>query len=250
MSQLEAPRAAGLTPLETSFPQRLIGILLEPGRVLEEVAREPDFIKPLLVLIGVTATVTEVMLSKVGMERIIRTSLMESGRAAQLSPAQMEQAIAKGVAVSSVFVRMIGFLGPPVFLAIVAAVGLIILNGFFGVHVGFKKVFSVACYADLPSVLRGVMAAAVILFGDPNAFNPQSPAPSNPGFFLSPLHTSQVTMVLASSLDIFVVWFLILLAIGLSRVSGGRVKSSSIFWAYFGVWMILILARMGFALLS
>ncbi|HVA01785.1 MAG TPA: YIP1 family protein [Terriglobia bacterium] len=250
MSGIDYPREAGADVHETSFPQRLIGVFTEPGRVLGEVARKPDFIRPLLLLIAVTVVVTETMLSKIGMQRIIRASLVQSGQTARLSPEQINQAVEKTAAIAAVFAHVSGLLAVPIFLALVAAVGLIVLNGFFGVHAGFKKVFAVACYAELPGVIRGVMAVAVIFFGDPNAFDPQSPAPSNPGFFLNPLKTSHAVLALASSLDIFVFWFLILLAMGLSRVSGGKVSSRSIFLVYLGLWMILVLARVGFALFT
>jgi Yip1 domain len=250
MSEINSPQTLARKAPETSFLDRLVGIFTEPGGVLEEVARKPDFIKPLILLIAVTVIVTETMLAKIGMERIVRASLTDSGRAANLSPEQMQQAIEKGAAIGGIIAHGASFLGPPIFLALAAAVGLIALNAFFGVHVGFKEVFSLACYADLPGVLRGVMAVAVIFFGDPNAFNPQSPAPSNVGFFLDPLQTSHAVLALATSLDIFVFWFLILLSMGLSRAAEGKVKSRSIFLVYFGVWMILVLARVGFALLA
>lgn len=250
MGEINSPREAGTEVAGTSFLQRLLGIFTEPGAVLEEVARQPDFIKPLLVLIAVTLLATETMLSKIGMPRIIRASLMQSGQASRLSPAQIEQAITKGAAIASVFAHLSGLFGVPIFLAVVAAVGLIALNGIFGVPVGFKKVFSLACYADLPSVLRSVMAVALICFGDPNAFNPQSPAPSNLGFFLDSLQSSHAFLALATSLDIFVFWFLILLSMGLSRAAEGKVKSRSIFLVYLGVWMILVLAKVGFAMIA
>lgn len=250
MTETGSLQADGTNLPGTSFPRRLLGIFIEPGRVLEEVARRPDFFRPLALLIVVTLATAETMLFRVGMQRIIRAAIMQNGRASQLTSAQIHQAIEKGAAIWNILVQIGAVLGPPIFLALVAAVGLIVLNGFFGVHAGFKKVFSVACYAYLPVVLRAAMAMAVLFFGDPNAFNPQSPAPSNPGFFLNPLTTSHPVIAFASSLDIFVVWFLILLSMGLSRVSGGKIKSRSIFYVYFGIWMILILAKVGFALVA
>jgi hypothetical protein len=230
-----------------SFLQRFSGVFTEPGKVFEDIVSKPDFIGPLVLLILVSVAVTETMLSKIGMQRIIHASIAQSRQASSLSPAQINQAIERGAAIASVFAHVSALFGVPIFLAAVAGIGLIVLNGIFGVHVGFKKVFSVVCYADLPSVLAGVMAMAVMLFGDPDHFNPQSPAPSNPGFFLNPRETPRPVLALASSFDIFVLWFLILLAIGLSRVSGGAVKSRSIFFIYFGLWMILVVAKVGFA---
>jgi hypothetical protein len=234
----------------TSFLQRFVEVFSEPGRAFDQIARNPDFLSPLVLLILVSVAVTETMLSKIGMRRIIELSIEQSGQASSMSPEQIRQAVERGAAIASVIAHLSGLLAVPIFLAAVAGIGLIVLNGIYGAHASFKKVFSVACYADLPGVIGGVMAVAVILFGDPEHFNPKSPAPTNLGFFLNPQDTSHVAYAVANSLDFVVLWFLILLAMGLSRVSGGTAKSRPIFFIFFGLWMILILAKVGFALLT
>jgi Yip1 domain len=232
-----------------SFLQRVSGVFIDPGAAFEDIARKPDFIAPLILLILVSVAVTETMLSKIGTSRIARNAIMHSGQAANLSPEQINQAVEKSAAAVGVFMHLSALFAVPIFLAAVAGIGLLVLNGIFGVRAGFKKVFSVACYADLPSILGGVMAMTVTFFADPDHFNPGSPTPSNPGFFLNPQTTSHAMMALASSFDIFILWFLILLAIGLSRVSGRAVKSRPIFFIYFGLWMLLVMARVGLAAL-
>ncbi len=226
-----------------SFLQRFVGVFTGPGETFEDIARKPDFIKPLLLLIAVSLAITETMLSKIGMHRIIYGAIMQSGRASSLSPEQIHQAVEKGAAVAGVLAHLGGLFGVPIFLLAAAGVGMVILTGVFGVHADFKKIFSVACYADLPSVVSGAMAVAVMFFGDPDHFNPRSPAPTNLGFFLNPLDTSHPVMALASSFDIFIFWFLILLALGLSRVSEGVVKTRSIFFIYLGLWIMLVAVK-------
>lgn len=250
MSDIDAPREPGEGLTSPSFFERFIGVFTEPGAAFEDIARKPDFIVPLVLLIFVSVTVTETVLSKIGMRRIIEASIVQSGQASNMSPQQISQAVEKGAAIATVIAHLNGLLAVPIFLAAVAGIGLLVLNGIYGVHAGFKKVFSVTCYADLPGVIGGAMALAVILFGDPDHFNPQSPTPSNLGFFLNPQETSHAVYALASSLDIFILWFLILLAIGLSRVSGGKVKSRSIFFIYLGLWVILIVGKVSLALFA
>lgn len=138
-------------------------------------------------------------------------------------------------------------LGFPIFLLIVAALGLLALNVFFGQHAKFKDVFSVTCFANLPTILGALMAIAVIIFGDSDAFNAQNPAPTNLGFFMNPLTTSHVVYALASSLNFIIFWFLVLLAIGLSRVAHKQVKAGTIFLVYLGAWVLVVAAKVGFA---
>jgi Yip1 domain len=236
-------------PLKRFF-HRFVGIFIEPGETFEDLARKPDFIGPLTLLILVSVAVTETMLARIGAVRIVRTAIEQSGQGSAMSPEQIDAAVERGAAFAGLLAHIVSIMGVPVFLAAVAGFGLLVLNGFFGARVGFKAAFSVACYANLPSVLGGMMAVAVMLFGDPEHFNPQSPAPSDLGFFLDSQHTSRAVYRLASSLDIFVIWFLILLAIGLSRVSGGRAKARSIFVVYLCAWLVLIMVKVGIALVS
>ena len=83
------------TPAQ-SFPERLMGIFISPVETLADVARKPDFVAPLILGVLGAIAVTETMLWKIGMERIIRTSIEQSGRASSMSPEQMDQAVHQG----------------------------------------------------------------------------------------------------------------------------------------------------------
>jgi hypothetical protein len=50
-------------------------------------------------------------------------------------------------------------------------------------------------------------------------------------------------------MDIFTVWFLILLGIGFSAATGQKVKSSTIFGCYAGLWALWILIKLGIAIM-
>ena len=91
------------------------------------------------------------------------------------------------------------------------------------------------------------MVLPMILFGDVEHFNPNNPAPTNLGFFLNPLETSKPLLSLASSFDLFTIWFVILLGIGFSQATGGKVKARSVFLVYFGLWMVWVLGKVGWA---
>lgn len=242
-SSLETPQG---TPSK-SFLSRLIGVFVEPGETFEEIARKPDWMAPLAVLVLVSFAVVETMLLKIGASQIVLQGLQRSGRAATMDPAQMSQIAEKSSTVLRIVMPAGALLGVPIFLLIVAGFGLLVLNGFFGQHAKFKQVFSVTCYADLPSILGGVMAVAVMLFGDAGAYNPQIPAPTNPGFFMNPLTTSHAVFALAGSLDVMIFWFMALLAIGLSRVAQRKVKTGTIFLTFLGAWVLLVAAKVGFA---
>jgi hypothetical protein len=232
------------------FLSRLIGVFIEPGETFDDIARKPGFIAPLILLMLVSLAAVETMLAKIGAHRIILEGLKQTGQAAKMDPAQLQQAVERAAKFTSIAMQAGAFLGVPLFMLIVAGFGLLVLNGFFGQRAKFRQVFSVTCYADMPSIVGGVMAVAIMFFGDPDAFNARSPAPTNPGYFLNPLTTSHVVYAIASSLDIVIFWFMILLAIGLSRVAGKKVKTGTIFLTFLGAWALLLLVKVGFALLT
>ena len=232
-----------------SFLSRLIGVFIEPGETFEDIARKPDFIAPLVLLILVSFAVAEAMIMKIGIQRIIMQSIVMGGQAAKMDPEQLNMVVQRSAAIYSKVIPITALLATPIFVLIAAGFGLLVLNVFFAQRASFKQVFSVTSYANLPSIVGAVMAVMVIFYGDPDSFNPRNVAPTNPGYFMNPLTSSHALLAVASSLDFIVFWFLILLAMGLSRVSGSKVKTGSIFLTYVGVWALLVIAKVGFAVM-
>jgi hypothetical protein len=245
-----SPTETAPAPPSMSFPARVLGVFVEPREAFADIVRRPDFILPLAVAVIAGVVLTETMLAKVGMERIIRNQLEQSGQAARMSAEQLEQAVSQGAGIASIITHIMGLVAGPIFLLIIAGIGLAILNSFFGAQLKFKTVFSVTCYAQLVSVVGVLTGLAVILFGDVERFNAQNPMPTNLGYFLNPLETSKPLLALAGSLDIFTIWFLVLMGIGLSEASGRKVKAKSIVLVYVGFWAVWIIGKVGLAALT
>ena len=205
-----------------SFPARLMGVFISPGETFEDVARKPGFWAPLITIVLGSVAVVETMLWKIGAERIVRMSIEQSSRGANMSQEQIEQAARQGAKITAIIMHIAGLLGAPIFLLIVAGVGILIVNVMFGARASYKTVFSLVCYADVVSLLGAVMSFALMFLNDPDRFNSQNPVPSNIGFFLNPHEVSKPVYSLAQSFDIFTIWLLILLGIGLSKGTGGR----------------------------
>ncbi len=62
-------------PPSNSVAARFVGVLFSPGPTFEDIARKPDFIAPLVALVVASVAVTETMLAKIVMERIVRMSI-------------------------------------------------------------------------------------------------------------------------------------------------------------------------------
>jgi hypothetical protein len=233
-----------------SFLQRLVGVFVSPGATFADVARKPDFIAPLIVSILATMAVFETMLGRIGAERIVRQSLEQSGRASNMSPEQLQQALEQGAKFTGIFMHVTGLLASPIVLLVVAGLGLLIMNAIFGSRLKFKTAFSVTCYANLVSVLGAIIALVMILLADPEQLNAQNPVPTNPGFFFNPRETSKPLLSLLTSLDVFTIWFMALLGIGFSEAVSRKVKPTTIFLCFAGLWAVWVLAKMGLTMLG
>ena len=91
----------------------------------------------------------------------------------------------------------------------------------------FGAAMAVTMYAFLPSVIRTLLAIVSLLAGsDPDAFRIDNPIATNPGFFLSSAEHPALYK-LASSIDVFTIWTLVLMVIGFTCISKAKKGTSA-----------------------
>ena len=109
-----------------------------------------------------------------------------------------------------------------------------------GANVSYGTSLGIVVYSGLPLSLKVVLATLSVLAGmNPESFSFQNPLASNPGYFMNP--TDGVFMYsLATGLDIFMIWTLVLTAIGFTCVS--KIKTGTAYAVVFGWWIVLTVA--------
>jgi hypothetical protein len=115
----------------------------------------------------------------------------------------------------------------------------------FGGEGTFKHYFSVVSYVWLPMLLGGLIGTVILLFQDtirPDEF--QTVMKTNLGAFVS-AKTQPMLFALLSSFDIFTIWFLSLITIGLGYVS--KLSRAATLGIVITLWIIAILGKIGFA---
>ncbi len=237
-------------PIDDSFLSRTVGVFISPGTAFESIVRRPSFLAPLIVVTLATYAVIEAILQKIGAAQIVRQSFETSKRASSMTPDQIAQAVQQGTTITAILMRGAGILAPGISALIIAAVGLFIVNTLLGGRTNFKVAFSVVCYANLVGLIGAVLAIVLVLLGDPEQFNIQNPAPINVGFFLNMRDTSKFLYSLASSFDIFTTWMFILASLGLSIATARKVRTATIFFSYFGLWILWALLKAGLGSLT
>jgi hypothetical protein len=92
-----------------------------------------------------------------------------------------------------------------------------------------------------------LLATAVMFMKPPEDFNLQNPLVFNPAAFMDQATTSKFLYSLASSFDLFRLWTLVLIAIGLKAAGGRQVSMGGAVTAVFLPWAIWVLGSASLA---
>jgi len=241
-----APAGPSVEPL--SEPARLVDTFVAPTKTFADLKRVSRWWSPFIVLAIASYALIVVAGQRVGWEQITENSLrMSPKQAARLESLPSEQRpVAMERAVK--FTRIISYAFPIAvnlpFLLIVSAILMASFNFGAGAEIPFRTALGVVTYANLPGVLKAVLAIVSLLAGsNPESFNFQNPVATNPGYFMDPL-ASPLLFRLASALDVIVIWILVLNALGFAAVS--KLKRGTTFAVVFG-WYIALTLLMAFA---
>jgi MFS family permease len=249
MSDLGVQPSADVAPGLSEW-QRVTNTFTAPSKTFEDIKRgHRSWWMPFLILAIVGYIFFAVVNTRIGMrttaENQVRLDPKAEERLSQLTPEQRETQMK-----FSVYFTEGIFVGGPVVLLIIVAVGSLVLwgtvNFLFGGKATFGGVFAAWMFASLPSIVKTLIGVIVIYAGTaPESFNIRNFAPTNLGAFLNPAETNKVLYSLATSLDIITLWCCVLMAIGVAIVAG--IKRSSGYIAVFGWWAIMILGGVIFA---
>ncbi|MGA7381047.1 MAG: YIP1 family protein [Terriglobales bacterium] len=237
---------AATEPAPLSEGARLVDTFIAPSKTFTDLRRSASWWAPFLLLSIVSVAFFYVVDQKIGFRKVVDNQIQASPKATrqmeQLPPDQRSQAIAR----QALGVRYFCYGYPGVILLWNLIIAAILLASFkFGASaaVKFKTSYAIVMYASLPLLLKTILATVSIMAGaDPDSFNLQNPAATNPGYFLSPGNSPFLYSV-ATALDIFMIWTLILTAIGFACVS--KVKRSTAMTTVFGWYIFFTIGAAG-----
>ncbi len=218
--------------------QRIIGVLFSPDATMASIARRPDFVLPLVLLLITSLAAGVIMAPRIDFASATREAMEQNKNVSQ-------DQVDKAVKITNTMGKIFSYLAP-----VLSLIGLLIIAGvlllafrLFGGEGDFKQAFSVTCYASVPSIIKSVVTLIIIVAkgGIIPAQQLATLVRSNLGF-LADMKTNPMAFALLSSFDIFSVWFLALMIIGfayLSRLS--KVKSAVII---ISLWIVVLLLKL------
>jgi hypothetical protein len=226
---------------------RIVGVFFEPGKTFSDIAQRPSWIVPLVLVILAVIGVTYTLSQRVGWERILRHQMETNSRFQQMSAEQRDQTLAIQMKFAAVSGYGIAVIVVPIIDVIIAAVLLGIAGGLMGGGMRFKQVFATVCWSGMPGLLSAILTIVVIFLKNPDDYNPQNPTAFNLGAFLDPNTGSKFVYSLASSLDVFVIWTILLLATGLKAAAGKKLTFTGALVAVIVPWAIVVLGKAAIA---
>jgi Yip1 domain len=223
--------------------RRLIGVFVSPSRTFAAIAARPTWILPVAVTAGLGLPLSELILSRMDW-RALATKQMASRH---LTEAQIEQALPTMRRVGWIIGDVVAVAAPFVVTLLVA----LVLWGAcqaFGWEVRFPQSLGVTAHAFFPATLASLALLAVLWNRD--TIDPERVRDvlhTNPGFLFDP-GTDKVLHGLAASLDLFSLWAMVLLVLGLSfAAKASRARMAVLVGS---LWLLFVLGKAGFTALT
>jgi hypothetical protein len=154
----------------------------------------------------------------VGWESVIRPAIERLPNQQALSVQQREQTIAN---LARVY-KYLGYGGSAVgtlfYVFIVAVLLMFLFDTMMSAGIGLNRMMGIVAYGFLPMLIQTALSMVVLFLKDPDEFNLQNPLMFNVGAYLSP-DSPAALRAFASSIDLFSLWIIVLLAIGVSAAA-------------------------------
>lgn len=238
---IESPSTAA--PAKNVF-ERIVGVLFSPTETFQDIVRRPNVVAPLLLIVIMGYISTALIMPKMDFSSM-REQQVEAMR--KQNPNMSDSDIERMERIMTSSVKVMSWVFPLLFIFWYMIVAGVLLLAFrlMGGEGNFAQAFAITLYSWIPMVLLSILTT-VIVFAR-GTFDPVTAATlvkSNPAFLVD-MKANPVLFSLLSSIDLFVIWMLILLSIGFAVMSKlSKAKSAVI---VFSLWIAMLVIKVGFA---
>jgi hypothetical protein len=203
--------------------QRIIGVLMSPDETFASIARRPDFLAPLIVIILVSLLTGIVFAQRVDFIAPMREGMEEQGA----PQAQIDSS----VRFMTPFFKILAYASPvlAVIILLIVAAALLLAFRAMGGEGDFRQAFAVTLYAWMPQIIKSIiMTIIVAVKSGVTAIDLPTLVRANPAFLVS-MKEHPILFSLLTSFDIFGIWTLVLFIFGFAYVSKfSKAKSAAI----------------------
>jgi hypothetical protein len=237
------PAAALQTePPALSEAQRLLNVFIAPSKTFSDLRRKSRWWVPWIVIAAASLAFIVVIDQKVGFDQIAHNVIASSSRAEQVEQLPPEQRAKQYQSVAR-FTRTLAYASPVTALIVYLIVAALLMGTFrfgAGAEVSYKTSLAIVMYGALPFEISALLGILSLSAGaNPESFNINNPVASNPAYFMD-MAGNKFFYTLASALDVFTVWCMVLMAIGFARNSKLRVATCfTVIASWYILWKLL-----------
>jgi hypothetical protein len=228
------------------FFQNLIDVYFSPREAFTRIVRSPRILAPLVVYVILVLGFTGIWMQKMDPVEFMKTQIEESGRADKIPPEQREAMIEQQAKMMPIFGWVVGPVFIAIMLLVIAGSLMFVFRFFYSGEVSFKQALAIVVWVFLAVGLVTTPAtlAVMSLKGDWN-LNPQEAVQANLGLLLDKSTAAKPLWALLTSIDVFVLWMVFLLAVGFAVAS--RKTTGSALWGVAIPWVLIVLAKIGWS---
>jgi hypothetical protein len=243
----QVPMEYGEVEIEPQgFLDRIVNIYLEPSTLFRYLTVKPDFWTPWIVvgiLMVVVTFFTIPVTRELGVEQQIQ--IMQQSGADEEEITKTAEMMEKMETVSMIIGIVLAAVAPLIGWLISGAV-VFLISLIQGLEASFKRVFSVMAYTSMISILGGGVIDKIIKLAKGASTLTEWERSIISFAAILPANAHKSFVFVLSSIDPFLIWSLVVMAIGLRFVNKCRMKSAIITVIIYFVILLIFLAGWGF----
>jgi hypothetical protein len=238
------PTAAGSAPAPKSLVARFIGVITSPRDTFATVAAHPKVFGVLALTSVIIAIFTALPLTtEAGRQAAIDQQVQQMQSFGMTVNDQMYEQLEKGAGRMPYVTGISVLVFTPIVGLVVAGILFAVFNAGLGGEASFKQLFSVYLHAGV------ISAISTIFSGTINYFRGATGSVANLGALMPMLPENSFAGRLLGMVDIFLIWYIIVLAMGLAVLYRRRTQPIAIslltVYAVIAIVIALVKSRVG-----
>lgn len=225
--------------------ERAVNSFVAPSKTFHDIFRSRSWWLPYVIVVICGLLFCTAVVQKVGTQQLAQKAMEQRAEKTGQQVPPEQQAKMMGFTEMMFKVGLYSF--PVVQLLWSCVLALLIWLGMNFILGGTSKwtaIYAMTMYAALPTCIRSLIATITIWFGNNDNFDLNNPVGTNAGYYMSAEGSKFLTSLL-SSLDIFTIWYVVLLGLGGAILA--RVKPRNGILLVAGVWFVVILIKAALA---
>jgi hypothetical protein len=238
-----APAPPVAEPPKNVF-QRIVGVLFAPGETFADIARRPDILWPLLLLLVIGYATTFMLVPRMDMDAALAE---QAAQMKKQNPNMSDDDIERIGRIGKASMKVMQFIGPLIGVVMYLVIALVLWGAarMLGGQGEYKQALSATLYSWVPMILFSIILTVVaVARGSVDPTQMAVAVKSNPAFLVD-MKEHPVLFSLLSNFDIFTIWTIVLLAFGFSAVT--RLSKAKMATIIVVLYAIVILVKLGFA---